>query len=266
MAKNVRKRNQPCPCGSGKKFKNCCKDNQNSTYIPSHVMKNLHDKFMRGELPFRAEIHSKDGTPGSMKVTSARIINGDGTEKLLFEDEVTLSTNSADGDTIPGSKAIFSVPVKDGEQAKIQTTGNASVNNTSKYCDIEIINNPKKLKVKSASGLFAVIRISTQRNDGFDFFDILFGSKGQSETKNSAGEKIRPHIAIFADGNGKFIRLSSFKCQLQYESIYDPQKKSITSSEIKINLPDYSEDLCLFFTYETSINKVILTNAEFKSK
>jgi len=38
---NGRKRNAPCPCGSGKKFKMCCIDNQLNLF-PHHTPEQKH--------------------------------------------------------------------------------------------------------------------------------------------------------------------------------------------------------------------------------
>lgn len=32
MAKKKPERNDPCPCGSGKKYKNCCQDKENNSF------------------------------------------------------------------------------------------------------------------------------------------------------------------------------------------------------------------------------------------
>ena len=214
------------------------------------------------KLPFRAEITSKDGSEGSMKFTSAKIIR-DGQEEILFNDEIELKTNSISGDNIEHSKAIFIAP-QNNEKPKIMIEGNASVSNINDIIDISLAENKKKLKVKSESGLWASAKIGLQRDTGKKYFQLFFGIEGKEEKIDSSGMKNRPHIDFLPSGNGKFIRLSGYNCQLEFESGYDKKKKIIFPSTAKILIEDHSENLELYFEYEA--DNAILREMKFKNK
>jgi hypothetical protein len=250
-----------CPCGSGKKYKNCCQ----KTTLSAEAFHDLRSKFMNGELPFRAEIHSKDGGSASMKVSSASVDIGNG-EKTLFKDEITLSTNSSVGDAINDSFAQITIPVNSYEEPSIVVGGNASVKNESPPYSIAIAGNLKKLKIKSGSGLFAVIRVAKQRDTGVDYFDVLFGSKGQKETNDESGSKNRPHIAFYPEGNSKFIRLSNYACELTNKLSYDPKGKEIYPSSLEIHSNSHREAILLEFQFNSGKRLVVLKRATFKNK
>lgn len=253
-------RNNKCFCGSGKKYKNCCLNKlQNVSTLESQ---NEWNEWVErvSKLPFRAEIISKDGSHGSMKVYSAKIIR-DGHEEILFQDEIELNTNSISGDSFEQSKAILIVP-QNNEEAKITTIGNALVSNTTTINDIALNGNKKKLKEKIESGVFASVQIGLQRNTGQKYFQLFFGISGKKEKIDSSGMKDRPHIDFYPSGNGKFIRLSDYKCTLEVESGYDKNKKTIFPSLISILIEDYNEKLEIEFKYED--DKAILSKMKFK--
>lgn len=256
-------RNATCPCGSGKKYKKCCGKKPPSVGIATEPPTDLQRKLMNGELPFRAEVVSGDSQPTSMKVYNAKVVK-DGIETTLFEDEITLSTNSAEGDTTKNSSASFIVPVSGGRTPEISIKGNAGVSNEQPYHTIAIKDDRKQLKIRSDTGLFAVIRIANQRNSGFQYYDVLFGQKGQSEHRNDRGGKMRPHIAFYPTGNGKFVRLSGFACKLESQLGYDVEGKAIFPSSIRIILSEYSETISLSFVYDRENHLVVLTRATFK--
>ena len=74
---------------------------------------------MNGELPFRAEVSSVDGSSSSMKVQNAKIVV-DGVETTLLDDEITLSTNTVEGDKTNRSTSILSIPVDNNSSPKYQ--------------------------------------------------------------------------------------------------------------------------------------------------
>lgn len=227
-------------------------------------MSELQRKMISGELPLRAEITSKEGTSSSMKVSNARITK-DGIETTLLDEEITLSTNTTDGDKTSGASARLSIPVNRQFKPEILTKGNASVTNTTSVYDIEILNNPKNgLKIDSETGLFAVIRVKSQRDKGFEYFDVLFGPKGQSELINEKGEKERPHIAFYSEGNGKFIRLSGYDWELTSKLEYDPASKNIYPSCIEIYSDEHSEKIVMDFEFNSDERKVTLKDAYFE--
>ncbi len=222
-------------------------------------------KMMNGELPVRAEVTSKDGASSSMKVSNARIVR-DGIETTLLDDEITLSTNTTDGDKTDGASASMSIPVNDQSKPEILTKGNASVTNMGNAYDIEMLDNKRTLKINSDTGLFAVIRVSYQRDEEFKYLDVLFGSKGQPETIDEKGKKDRPHIAFYSDGNGKFIRLSGYDCELKSNLGYDQDNKDIYPSCIEIYSYEHSQKIVMDFEFNSGKRKVILKDAYFKRK
>jgi hypothetical protein len=256
-------RNAPCPCGSGKKYKRCC--GNKSTHATSNPFSNLQRKLMNGELPFRAEIISESGESSSMKVYNAKIVT-DGVETVLFDDEVTLSTNSADGDSTKNSSAAFIVPIHRDRNPEILLNGNATVSNEQPYFTIAMKDNKKQIKIKSDTGLFAIIRIATQRDAGFQYFDLLFGQKGQSEQVDETGSKMRPHIAFYPTGNGKFVRLSGFDCEIKGELGYDVKGKTVFPSSISIESNEHSETISLSFDFSKEDKIAVLTGATFVSR
>lgn len=256
-------RNAPCPCGSGKKYKRCCRNK--AAHAASNPFSNLQRKLMNGELPFRAEIVSESGESSSMKVYNAKVVT-DGEEAVLFDDEVTLSTNSAEGDSTKKSSAAFVVPVRSGRNPEILLNGNASVTNEQPYFAIAIKDNKKQIKIKSDTGLFAIIRIAVQRDPGFQYFDLLFGQKGQSEQVDESGKKMRPHIAFYPTGNGKFVRLSGFDCEIKGELGYDVKDKTIFPSSICIESKMHSETISLSFDFSKEDQIAVLTGATFVSR
>jgi hypothetical protein len=255
-------RNEKCPCGSGKKYKKCCLGK--SQNIPAFESQDEWNEWIGkvSKLPFRAEVISKDGSECSMKVSSAKIIR-DGQEEILFKDEIELKTNSVNGDEIEHSNAIFIVP-QNNEEPKVIKLGNASISNTTQIIDISLSDNKKKLKVKSKSGLWASAKIGLQRDTGQKYFQLFFGIEGKDEIIDSSGMKNRPHIDFFPSGNGKFIRLSDFRCKLEFESGYNKEKKVIFPSKAKIVIEDHNENLEIDFEYEA--NKATLIEMIFKNK
>lgn len=254
-------RNDKCLCGSGKKYKNCCLNKlQNKSTLESQ---NEWKEWMErvSKLPFRAEIISKDSSHGSIKVYSAKIIQ-DGQEKILFEDKIELSTNSINGDKLEQSTATLVIP-QNNEEPKIKTIGNALVSNSTTINDIALNGNKKKLKEKIESGLFASVQIGLQRNTGQKYFQLFFGISGKEEKINSSGMKDRPHIDFYPSGNGKFIRLSDYKCTIESESKYDKDEKIIFPSLIYILIEEYNQKLEIKFTYEEG--KAILSQMKFKN-
>lgn len=250
-----------CPCGSGKKYKNCCKKKDDM----SRSLIDLGEKLRNGDLPFRAEISSKNGETSSMKVTSVSIDTGYGM-KTLLEDEVTLSTGSSDGDSIDKSSAQITIPVNSCDKPQITTRGNASVTNETSSYKISIQGNAKNLKIKSESGLFAVLKVAKQRDTGTDYLDVLFGTKGAKEQVDRSGSKNRPHIAFHPDGNSKFIRLSNYECELNSVLDYDEKNKEIFPSTVEIHSNIHSESIFIEFELLSLEKEVVLKSAYFKQK
>lgn len=255
-------RNEKCPCGSGKKYKKCCLMKKQDKPAFKYQKEWIEWVERVSKAPFRAEIISKDGSEGSMKVTSARVIK-DGKVEVLFEDEIELKTNSALGDNIEESAAIFIAPQND-EEPQIITLGNASVSNSKEIAEISLAENKKKMKVKSDSGYFASAKIGLQRDSGCHYFQLFFGVSGKEELVSNSGTKDRPHIDFYPSGNGKYIRLAEYKCSLVINSGYEKSGKMIFPSKARIDLENHDEFLELEFSYRDS--KATLQTMKFKTK
>lgn len=242
------------------KYKRCC--GNRPALVVSMPLTNLQRKPMNGGLPFRAEIASENGEPSSMQVYNAKVVS-DGVETVLFEDEITLSTNGAEGDSTMKSSATFVVPVRNDKAPEILLKGNATASNEQPYFAIAIKDNRKQIKIKSDTGLFAVIRVVKQRDSDFQYFDLLFGQKGQLERRDEKGDKMRPHIAFYPTGNGKFVRLGGFDCEVKGELGYDVKGKTIYPSAISVVSGGYSETISLNFDYNKENKIIVLTGAVF---
>lgn len=240
-------RNKPCPCGSGKKYKRCC-------YMEQYHNERLYRKLMNGEIPFQALVTSESGTEVSMVVSDVSVGNSFGEQKIL-NNELELSINKVTGDLM-SSKTSLTLPL-DGSTGNVRIEGNGSVINDASYLPISI-GNKKKLKAENASVLFANVRIRKQRDKSFDYFDVLFGEKHKAEEVND-GVKNRPHIAFFPDGNGKFIRLSGYKCTLINSSMLLDAGNTLLPKKIEIAVEDYKNTLVLEFSY-LEIEKVVLVD------
>ena len=236
--------NQPCPCGSGKKYKSCCR-------AKDEGIRQLFEKLASGQLPFRAEIISSNGEPSSMEVHHAAVTLGDLTAVLLNE-KVTLSTNLTSGDKIKDSSAAISIPADGVSPGIAKIVGNASVSNDGLPTKILLAGGVKKLKETSKTGLFVVARIGLQRDTQIEFFDFLFGRRGQDERIDEAGHKQRPHIAFYPDGNGKFIRLVDHNCELEGELQYDASSHQVAPKVLYIKSADFAEIVELMFSSSSS--------------
>ncbi len=261
-------RNDKCPCGSGLKYKKCClnKDSvagHNSTQLSNKVQLNNEWFEKVSKLPAIAMVISEKGASSSLNIKSVSVTRGEVTTELL-NDEIIISTNQAEGDKTENSFAIISIPQNHESKPEIRLSGNANIMNNNKPYAIAIINNAKKIKIKSLNGLFAIIKIVDRRDCGFKCFDILFGEAGREETKNSEGNKTRPHLTIFPDGNNKYFRLEEYKCKMESKLEYDPNNKDIFPNEWTISFEKYSEYLTLSFVFKKPINTVELIKAEFR--
>ncbi len=214
-------------------------------------MRQLFEKLASGQLPFHAEIISSNGEPSSMEVHHAAVTR-DGLTTVLLDEKVTLSTNAMSGDMTENSSASISIPADGVSPGIIKTVGNASVSNDAIPTQILLAGGSKKLKEKSKSGLFVVARIGLQRDTQIEFFDFLFGRHGQDESVDEAGQKLRPHIAFYPDGNGKFIRLASHNCELEGELQYSASSRQVVPKKLLIKSADFAESVELVFSFSGS--------------
>jgi hypothetical protein len=231
--------------------------------------KNISDKLMTEDTQAFARVISKEGESASLLISHASITKN-GVTKTLLNDDIEISTNKVPGDITKDSTALLTLPIDQNKKSTIHTFGNASVNNKGEYFDLEIKNNVRALSIKSSSDLFAIIRISEQRDQNFKFFSILFGVAGKKENINEQGRKNRSDVAIFSNGNGKFIRLSDTNGDfnpnwtIENTMIYDPIDKNIYPSRLVISSIDHSEKLILSFNFHTETKKVILEDGSFE--
>lgn len=230
-------RNTLCLCGSGKKYKKCC-------ILKNEGMNRLFQKLANGELPFTAQIISKDGKSSSMQVHSASIVNN-GIEKKLFDDPIELSVNSVTGDT-KASSATFTIPVQSNQNPEINIQGNASVTNGKGVYKI----NPFREKITSKSGIKAQINVKTTPED---HIDILFFTHS----------KEHPHISFFPDGNGRYFGQRGYDCELKSILNYDPANKLVSPSEIEITVKDIIEKLFIKLSFDNSTKTVTIVSTDF---
>ena len=226
-------------------------------------MRQLFEKLASGQLPFHAEIISSNGEPSSMEVHHAAITR-DGLTTVLLDEKVTLSTNSTSGDKTENSSALISIPADGMSPGIIRTVGNASVSNDAIPTKILLAGGAKKLKETSNSGLFVVARIRLQRDTQIEFFDFLFGRRGQDENVDETGQKQRPHIAFYPDGNGKFIRLAGHNCELESELQYSATSRQVVPKKLLIKSADFAETVELMFSFSSS-GPTVLENICFSS-
>jgi hypothetical protein len=209
-------------------------------------MPELFRKLQAGELPVTAQLISENGEPSSMQVGEV-VVNQDGVGRVLSEEMLTLTTNSVPGDKTQKSVACLSLPV-DGSTGSISTLGNATVNNGTLPLRLRLSGGAKKLRTSSHSGGFAVAQIRLQNNTQLEYFDLIFGSKGQAEFVDDAGRKNRSHVTFHPDGNGKFLRLAGHECEIATEQVYSATDKSIVPRKAKFISPHFSETLVAEFT------------------
>jgi hypothetical protein len=246
--------NMLCHCGSGKKYKRCCRTKDEG-------MRNLFEKLASGQLPFTAQIRSQSGESSSMEVHHASITQ-DGRTTVLLDEKITLSTNSTSGDKTTASAASISIPTDGLSYGAIRTVGNASVSNIANPPKISLAAGVKKLKATSESGLFVVARTALQRDTQIEYFDFLFGVSGQTEHVDDSGEKQRPHITIYPDGNGKFIRLSGHNCEIESDMQYSSGVRQVLPQMMRIKSLDTGQTIEVVFSTETP-NVVVLNELRF---
>jgi len=227
----------------------------------------LYYKIVDGEIPFTARIISKDGEASSMVISEASVtING--RTKILIDEDITLSTNTVSGDKTEESVTLISIPITDSSKDTIKTTGNAQVLNNQEYLDIEINTSNNEMSSRSSNGLFASLKITEQRDLEFNFLTILFGVKNNKEFVNEEGGKNRSDIAIYPNGNGKFIRLSDKNgdfdstWEIANEITYESDKKIMYPSAITLSSKMHTEKLILNFNYHNG--KVQLIDGKFE--
>lgn len=219
-------------------------------------MRRLFEKISSGQLPFLARIISQSGETSSMEVSHASITQN-GLTTVLLDEKVTLSTNSTHGDKTTSSVASISIPTDGSSPGTIRTVGNASVSNAARLTIIALAGGAKKLKATSGSGLFVVARIGLQRDTQIAYFDFLFGMRGQSESVDESGEKQRPHIALYPNGNGKFIRLAGHNCEIEGDMQYYAGTRQVLPQQLRIKSTDFGETIEVSFLTENTEGVVL---------
>lgn len=225
-------------------------------------MRNLFEKFASGQLPFRAEIISESGEAASMEVHHASITR-DGRTTVLLDEKVTLATNSTRGDRTTTSGASISIPADGLSLGAIRTAGNASVSNVARPPKILLTGGKKELKAKSKSGLlFVVARVRLDHATQIECFDFLFGARGQSENVDESGKKQRPHIVLYPNGNGAFIRLSGHDCEIESDMQYCSGVRQVIPQQLRIKSIDFGQTIEVKFSAENP-NEVVLNEIHF---
>ena len=247
--------NMLCHCGSGKKYKRCCR-------AKDEGMRKLFEKLASGQPPFTAQIRSQSGESSSMEVHSASITQH-GRTTVLLDEKVTLTTNSTRGDKTTTSIASISIPADGVSLGEIRTVGNASVSNVSRPPKITLFGGRKELKAKSKSGLlFVVARIKLDGATQIECFDFLFGARGQSEYADETGIKQRPHIALYPNGNGAFIRLAGHNCEIESDMTYHSEKRQVIPQQLRIKSTDSGQAIEVEFSAENP-DEIVLNDIRF---
>ena len=225
-------------------------------------MRTLFEKLASGQLPFTAQIRSQSGESSSMEVHSASITQH-GRTTVLLDEKVTLATNSTRGDKTTTSVASISIPADGVSLGAIRTVGNASVSNVSRPPKISLFGGKKELKAKSKSGLlFVVARIRLDDATQIECFDFLFGARGQSEDADESGVKQRPHIALYPNGNGAFIRLAGHNCEIESDMKYHSEKRQVIPQQLRIKSTDSGQTIEVEFSAENP-DEIVLNDIRF---
>jgi hypothetical protein len=225
--------NEPCQCGSGRKYKRCCKRKD--------AIANAAQSQFR---PF-VRVMSTNSSSAQINLTKFSVTDSSGTMDLV-DDEILLGTNIVPGDKSESSVALLHFPNDGPVRGEAVTSGNAVVSNGAAHKKISV-KGLKEYRCDSADGLYAIIRTKHQRDQGFDYFDLIFGVKGLNEGCKSSGKKERPHISFYPSGAGKYVRMASYGCTLQSETEYDSESKSFIPKLCRIIIPDRKVALELKF-------------------
>jgi hypothetical protein len=224
-------------------------------------MRSLFHKILSGQIPFGARIVSKNGETASMEVKNVSITQG-GKTTVLLDEKMILATNLTNGDRTANSVASISIPTDGLSPGAIRTVGNASVSNIARPLKVALAGGVKKLKAKSDSGLFVVARTGFQGDTEIAYFDFLFGMSGQSEGVDDLGIKQRPHIYLYPDGNGKFIRLAGHNCEIESDMQYCSSAHQVLPQKLRIKSIDFGETVEVIFSTENP-DEVVLTEIHF---
>ncbi len=197
-----------------------------------------------------------------MEVSHASITQN-GRTTVLLDEKVTLATNSARGDKAKASVASISIPADGASSGAIRTVGNASVSNIALPPKILLCGGKKELKAKSKSGLlFVVARIEVDGATQIECFDFLFGERGQSERIDESGKKQRPHLALYPNGNGAFIRLAGHNCEIESDMKYHAGTRQVVPQQLRIKSTDSGQTIEVDFTAENP-NEIVLNEIRF---
>lgn len=150
---------------------------------------------------------------------------------------------------------MVSLPL-DGSVGSIETLGNAAVANNGVNHRLQLAGGAREIGAGSRSGGFAIARVREQRDTKTQYFDFLFGTKGQPELVDESGRKQRSHVALAPDGNGKFLRLEGEGCEIKTSQLYLPTTQRIVPSRVEIRSPQFTEVLVVEFQLE-AVEKVV---------
>ena len=245
--------NSLCHCGSRKKYKRCCRDRD-------LAVANIRQSIKSGEMQAFARVHSTDEGQARIEIEDASVTFHGSTVKFV-DKRIVLETNTISGDKFASSGATVSLPIHGRLSGSIKTTGNATVSSSNEPLHISLKDNTKKMRISGHSGLFVIARVRVQRDTQKPYFDFLFGEKEKSEGIDDKGMKDRPHITLTPDGNGKFLRLGCYNCELEGDMSYSASENIIYPNCFRINPIDFSETLEVSFLY--SNNNVSLNEMRF---
>lgn len=93
-------------------------------------------------------------------------------------------------------------------------------------------------------------------------FDLLFGERGQSEHVNESGEKQRPHLVFYPNGNGAFIRLSGHDCEIESDMQYNAGARQIVPEQLRIKAAGSGQTIEVEFKTKNP-NEIVLNEIRF---
>jgi hypothetical protein len=245
--------NSPCFCGSGKKYKKCCRDKELASSLA----------MPKKEMRFVARLFSEQGTNAGFEIHTATVSHGDRTFPVV-QKPISFSTGGMTDLKPAASEAAISISIDGRGDGNANVTGNSYIGAESTPSSVAIRGGKKKLEASLPSGLFAFARVGHQRDTGLDYVDLIYGKKGQSEEVDKNGIKPRPHIALYADGNGKFFRFAGSECEVSTAMKVDGLTGFLTPVLSEIVLPDFACTLQLKYSIIDDVT-VVLEALEFSS-
>jgi hypothetical protein len=232
----ARPANLQCPCGRGLSYKRCCRDKGARPL-------SRYEKAMAGML--RPTVRIRSSGSESVGITVERIaVTRNGITTVHLDEPISLNTNAALGDKTEETVAVLTFPSDLTTSAKNHTLGNATVSSVPTPVQVALSNGVGLLSCSSESDLFAVAKIKAHRRTGQGYFDLIFGAGGSQVKLDKDGRRNRPHISLTPDGNGKVLRLSGRRCEVQAEMVCLPELHRISPVTFRVRFVEHGAHHC----------------------